>query len=162
MTPQTSETALRWIEKHADLFKEYGEDFSWIPAAARDAVELDDVIVALANAGISPFNEYRAEIYLHIQNIFKCCKGWIGFEVISFYDNYIPSNGIWESAAKIAQALGLVIYKYTEKIPSTENFKCPYIATARESDLTKKNLKSSQISIYSKVPNKYKRVEFTF
>lgn len=63
MIPRTPKIALRWIKDHIDDFEYYGWNFSWIPADVKDSTELDDVVVALANADIPPFNKYQAGMY---------------------------------------------------------------------------------------------------
>lgn len=161
MIPSTTSFALKWIEKHAQELEDYGYDFSWIPAAANDAVELDDIIVALANADISPFNTYDSRMFLDITQIFKC---WKGYETaITFMDNYRSDPDIWENTAKIAQALGLFVYKF-KKVPTDTvlNRVCPYIAVAKIEDLTSVNLRKLKSYLFSTSQKDYQREIFTF
>lgn len=163
MIPQTPEIALRWIEKHKDLFENYGDDFSWIPGASLDATELDDVVVALANADIPPFNAYQAGMYMQVQNIFRCWKEYgETSKVIPFSDNLTSNKEVWEGAAKIAQALGLIVYKYIGSMSNMSKYKCPYVAVAHEFDLTQENLKYHRQYVCSITPSRYKEIDFTY
>ncbi len=161
MIPPTTSFALKWIEKHAQELEDYGYDFSWIPAAANDAVELDDIVVALANADIPPFNTYDSRMYLCIDQIFKCWKGYK--TAITFMDNYISNPDIWENVAKIAQALGLFVYKL-KNVPTdiVSNRACPYIAVAKIEDLTGVNLRKLKSYLFSTSQKDYQREIFTF
>lgn len=163
MIPKTPKTALRWIEEHADLFEEYGYDFSWIPGASKGAVELDDAVIALANADISPFNEYQAGMYMQMQTIFQCYHNQgETTKAIPFSDNLTSKKEVWESAAKIAQALGLIVYKYVGSTANMGKYKCPYVAVYQESDLTSKNLMENKRYVCSTTPSRYKKVEFVY
>ena len=162
MIPETPKTALKWIEDHADLFEYHGWDFSWIPAAARDSTELDDVVVALANAGVPPFNKYQAGTYLQIQDIYRCYK-WSSSQtnkVITFSSGYNSNPKTWESAAEIAEALGLEVYKYRGSMSNKGRYKCPYIAVADSSDLTAENLLYHKTYVCSTTPSSYKKISF--
>ena len=162
MIPETPKIALKWIEDHADLFEYHGWDFSWIPAAARDAVELDDVVVALANANVSPFNKYQAGMYLQMQDIYRCykLKSDQADKIITFSDAFTSNPETWESAAEIAEALGLEIYKYRGSMSNKGKYKCPYIAVADSSDLTAENLLHHKPYVCSTAPSSYKKHSF--
>lgn len=88
MIPATTAFAKNWLTKHASEFESYGYNFSWIPGATQDAVVLDDVVVALANAKIKPFSNYYAGAYLTVDKIFRCWHFRDGYEVITPYDEY--------------------------------------------------------------------------
>lgn len=162
MKPRTPETALRWIENHADDFECHGWNFSWIPAAARDSIELDDVVVALANADVSPFNKYQAETYFQMQSIYKCyrLKSDQSSRVITFSSELDSNPKTWELAAEIAEALGLEIYKYTGNMSNKGKYKCPYVAVADPSDLTAENLLYHKKYVCSTTPSSYKKYSF--
>lgn len=159
---KTPKTALRWIEDHADDFEYYGWDFSWIPAAVEYSTELDDVVIALANADISPFNKYRVGMYLQIQSIYRCykLKSDQATKVVTFSNEFDFNPTTWESAAEIAEALGLEIYKYVGSMSDKSKYACPYIAVADSSDLTAENLIYHKKYICSTTPNRYKKHSF--
>ena len=162
MIPRTPDTALKWIEDHADDFEYHGWDFSWIPAAVKDSVELDDVVVALANADISPFNKYQAGMYLQIQSIYHCYKLNLdqANKVITFSSEFDSNPTTWELAAEIAEALGLEIYKYIGSMSNKGKYKCPYVAIAKSSDLTTENLIYHKKYVCSTTPSRYKKYSF--
>lgn len=162
MIPRTPDTALKWIEDHADDFEYHGWDFSWIPAAVKDPVELDDVVVALANADISPFNKYQAGMYLQMQDIYHCSliQKLNSDKVITFSSEFDSNPITWESAAEIAEALGLEIYKYTGSMSNKGKYKCPYVAVADSSDLTTENLIYHKKYVCSTTPSSYKKYSF--
>ncbi len=162
MIPRTPDTALKWIEDHASDFEYHGWDFSWIPAAARNPVELDDVVVALANADISPFNKYQAGMYLQMQNIYHCrlIQKLNSDKVITFSSEFDSNPITWELAAEIAEALGLEIYKYTGSMSNKGKYKCPYVAVAESSDLTTENLIYHKKYVCSTTPSSYKKYSF--
>lgn len=162
MIPRTPDNALKWIEDHANDFEYYGWDFSWIPAAVKDSVELDDVVIALANADISPFNKYQAGMYLQVQNMYKCykLKSDQVNKVITFSSVFDSNPTIWESAAEVAEALGLEIYKYIGSMSNKGKYKCPYVAVAESSDLTTENLIYHKKYVCSTTPSRYKKYSF--
>ena len=162
MIPRTPKIALRWIKDHIDDFEYYGWNFSWIPADVKDSTELDDVVVALANADIPPFNKYQAGMYLQIQSIYHCWKLNLdqANKVITFSSEFDSNPITWESAAEIAEALGLEIYKYRGSMSNKGKYKCPYVAVADSSDLTAENLIYHKKYVCSTAPSSYKKYSF--
>lgn len=160
MLPAVTSFAKNWLVKHAAEFESYGYNFSWIPGAVQDAAALDDVIVALAHAGIKPFSAYTAGAYLHVDKIFKCWRSLDGYELITPYNDYMTKPENWEFAAQLAFALGLIVCEYA-KDKTVEN-RCPYVILSHASDLTKSNLKKYSNYLYSTSPTDYKKIQFEF
>lgn len=162
MIPETPKTALKWIEDHADLFEYHGWDFSWIPAVVRNSAELDDVVIALANANVPPFNKYQVGMYFQMQSIYRCYKlnSSQTDKIITFSNEFDSNPKTWEPAAEIAEALGLEIYKYKGSMSNKGKYKCPYIAVADSSDLTAENLIYYKTYVCSTTPSSYKKHSF--
>lgn len=160
MIPATTTFAKNWLIKHVAEFESYEYNFSWIPGAVQDAVALDDVIVALANAKIKPFSAYTAGAYLNVEKIFRCWKDIDGYELIVPCDNYTIKPEEWEFAAKLASTLGLIVCEYSKD--KAEGNNCPYVILNHASDLTKSNLRKHSRYLYSTSPADYTRVDFKF
>lgn len=119
-----------WIEQHKNEIEENGENYSWIPDQCAPTL-LKDVLAAFGSAGIEPFNRYQG----HPADLYKWI--WYSWKEIA-YTIFIPSPSIASEAnfykecqtnARIANALGLKVFKYTGEIDYTKNL-CPYIVTS--------------------------------
>lgn len=165
MNYKLTERAARWIEKNKENFEQQRDDYSWIPGTVQNAEELDDVIMALKYADISPFDSYNIGGYLALQYIFRCWKGRFGYEITSPQDGYFnkkQGDQYWDLAVRLALAFGLKVYKYQGVIPpkTQSNFnQCPYVIVANEKDLTETNLCRIQFKVFSIDPNNYTEIK---
>ena len=82
-------------------------------------------------------------------------------KIITFSSEVDSDPKTWESAAEIAEALGLEIYKYIGSMSNKGKYKCPYVAVADSSDLTAENLIPHKRYVCSTTPSSYKKHSFT-